>query len=91
MTMEFKGTPGPWACIGGDVFDMEGGLVVSFTSSFKRDKVSRQRDISDPLITAAAPELFDALHAVVSVIPGALKQHDLLDGVRDALRKAIGQ
>ena len=54
-------TPGPWSAKGADVFDSEGGLVVSLTNSWRRDKVSRERERCDPPLIAAAPELLAAL------------------------------
>ena len=50
--------PGPWRASGMDVFDAEGGLVVSLTTSYKPNK---KRDRADLSVIAAAPSLLAAL------------------------------
>jgi len=95
-----KYTPGPWQCKGGDVFDAEGGLVVSLTNSWKRDKASRDRDAADPLLIAAAPEMLEALMPVANMEMWTESAEDgemiimtvgTIKKMRAAIAKALGQ
>lgn len=90
--MDAKHTPGPWRAKGPDVFDAEDGLVVSLTNSWKRDKVSRERDRYDPVLIAAAPDLLAACQGMVELLSGkpmsGIEAEQRLQAALSAIAKA---
>lgn len=92
---EFKGTPGPWERGGGDSGGSEllvycnnslGSAICDATSHYSAlDKATRIANLD---LIAAAPELLEALQAVVRVADRATDEFDM---ARAAIKKALGQ
>lgn len=100
---EFKGTPGEWsfshssasddnvACI--EINSSESLHEIAYLQSTpssigKYEQISLDKTIANAHLIAAAPELLEALQAVVRV---ADRQTDEFDMARSAIEKALGK
>lgn len=84
----FKGTEGKWKVIDGK---SSGKQVVSDSAPKNRMTVAScggQRREENASLIAAAPELLEALQAVVAVADRATDEFDM---ARAAIKKALGQ
>ncbi|MFX2663538.1 hypothetical protein [Enterobacter kobei] len=86
--MKFKGTPGPWHVMRGDVLDKNGRMVACI-EGFCPGEI----EIYDAKLIAAAPDLLEALQAMLSK---AYKQNwndqypDEVSKAQAAISKALG-
>ncbi|WP_400179980.1 hypothetical protein [Enterobacter hormaechei] len=84
---EFKGTPGPWKYTIRNVNEMMTtfhGVVMGDTYI----EIATRNEREDAQLISAAPELLEALQAVVMV---ADRQTDEFDMARAAIAKALGK
>lgn len=84
---EFKGTPGKWKYTVRNVNEMMTtfhGVTIGDTYI----EAATRNEREDALLIAAAPDLLEALQAVVRV---ADRQTDEFDMARAAIRKALGE
>ncbi|WP_370607667.1 MULTISPECIES: hypothetical protein [Citrobacter] len=84
---EFKGTPGPWKYTIRNVNEMMTtfhGVVMGDTYI----EIATRNEREDAQLISAAPELLEALQAVVMV---ADRQTDEFDKARAAIAKALGK
>lgn len=82
-------TPGPWAQYEGDpliIVDSYGASLGEMSAG--SPNVSRSEQIANARLIAAAPELLDALRAVVSVADRKTVEFDLAHA---AIAKATGE
>ena len=98
---EFKGTPGPWHVMRGDVLDKNGRMVASVEGV-----CPGENDTYDAELIASAPELLEALQLALNAMNemgDILNFHDLaeqskvdeltpaFDKARSAINKALGK
>lgn len=82
---EFKGTPGQWHVDKfGDVYSANGDFCIAGC----RGVIDVEADKNNAMLIAAAPELLEALQAVVRVADRATDEFDM---ARAAIAKALGQ
>ena len=84
---EFKGTPGKWKYTVRNVNEMMTtfhGVTIGDTYI----EAATRNEREDALLIAAAPDLLEALQAVVRVVD---RQTDEFDMARAAIRKALGE
>ncbi|HAZ4828804.1 hypothetical protein [Citrobacter freundii] len=84
---EFKGTPGPWKYTIRNVNEMMTtfhGVVMGDTYI----EIATRNEREDAQLISAAPELLEALQAVIRV---ADRQTDEFDMARAAIAKALGK
>lgn len=95
MSNETKWTPGPWGIDWNvsrlDVFNSDGGTLVS---TLRRS--TRSNDIDNVVqanarLIAAAPELYEALRAILAEWQYYAPDHPLVDKALDVLAKARGE
>ena len=91
---EFKGTPGPWVVDFNEIqarwnIDNSKGDSVALTSQISFDKDFSKRDANTMLI-AAAPELLEALMAIVETRPPNSTSLEVVNA-RLAISKALGE
>lgn len=91
---DFKGTPGPWLVKevdDDDISEMSSTMVVAgphvIACIGPTGNTDLKSDIDNANLIAAAPELLEALQAVVRV---ADRQTDEFDMARAAISKALG-
>lgn len=87
---EFKGTPGPWT--GKDVGickQDDAGLQIGFIMTFNDER--RAECAANAHLIAAAPELLEALQAVINAIDYGTQMHviNAVDDGRAAIAKAL--
>lgn len=87
--MKFKGTPGPWhiSFHGSDncwVVDSERNKAIARVTKYNNDGPAQKANFQ---LLAAAPELLEALQAVVRI---ADRKTDEFDMARAAINKALG-
>lgn len=91
---EFKGTPGEWHVMRGDVLDKNGRMVASIEGF-----CPGENEIYDALLISAAPDLLEALQDMLSGWKYIREQHGDLYGVgwdraqdkaQAAISKALG-
>ncbi|EOD6527523.1 TPA: hypothetical protein ACYU9P_004268 [Klebsiella pneumoniae] len=91
---EFKGTPGPWHVMRGDVLDKNGRMVASVEGF-----CPGENDTYDAELIASAPEMLEALQLLMAEQTGGNKScgHNGFtcmcpyDKARTAIAKALGK
>ncbi|HHL6261753.1 TPA: hypothetical protein ACQ83P_004201 [Klebsiella pneumoniae] len=91
---EFKGTPGPWHVMRGDVLDKNGRMVASVEGF-----CPGENDTYDAELIASAPEMLEALQLLMAEQTGGNKScgHNGFtctcpyDKARAAIAKALGK
>ena len=97
MSGEFKGTPGPWHVMRGDVLDKNGRMVASIEGF-----CPGEAEIYDAQLISVAPEMLEHLHKIVlycesAEYRGAMTARQMatfMDGIRaeclPIIAKALG-
>lgn len=85
MSGEFKGTPGPWHVMRGDVLDKNGRMVASIEGF-----CPGEAEIYDAQLISAAPELLEALQDALHAYDKH-SEYSEWDFARAAIAKALGE
>lgn len=88
MMSEFKGTNGDWKVISWQVIQGEGYVVISEEKDSATIVAACIDENEDANLIAAAPDLLEALIAVVRVADRATDEFDM---ARAAIAKALGE
>lgn len=89
MSGEFKGTPGPWHVMRGDVLDKNGRMVASIEGF-----CPGEAEIYDAQLISAAPELLQSLREMIGSLGVMVKDPENCPEIikaRAAIAKALGE